>query len=198
MARVPNGRHNPAGDRPGRGWSQAVQTAATALSIVSRGLNAVGTLVVLGLVVAVNADVVGRNLFLAPIRGTVEIVQFSMVLIVFLQLPDVVRIDRLTRSDGFLAVLADRWPGLGRWLARVIDAASALFMGLVAGAVWPQFVDAWHGGDYLGTPGIFTAPEWPVKLAIVVAGALCCLIFLAKALAGNRRPEHLHLEDSGA
>ena len=50
------------------------------------GERAVGTIVVLLLVVAVNADVVARGVFSAPFSGTVEVVQFSMVLIVFLQL----------------------------------------------------------------------------------------------------------------
>ena len=59
------------------------------------------TLVVLALVLVVNYDMGARNLFNAPFNGAVEVVQFSMVLIVFLQLPDVVRVNRLTRSDGF-------------------------------------------------------------------------------------------------
>ena len=58
--------------------------------------NAVGTLVVLALVCVVNYDVIARGLFNSPFLGAVEVVQFSMVLIVFLQLPDVMRVGRLT------------------------------------------------------------------------------------------------------
>jgi len=69
---------------------------------VSMGANAIGTLCVLALVVIVNYDVVARGVFNNPFMGAVEVVQFSLVFIVFLQLPDVVRVGRLTRSDGFL------------------------------------------------------------------------------------------------
>ena len=160
--------------------------------------NAAGTLVVLGLVLLINTDVVSRNLFNAPFRGTYEMVQFLMVMIVFLQLPDVVRINRLTRSDGFLAILADRKPAIARVFARIIDSASSLFMGLIAWAIWPEFLRSWSEGTYFGTPGIFTAPYWPMHLAIFFSAALASLIFATKAISGRRRPELLHLEESGA
>ncbi len=160
--------------------------------------NAVGTLVVLGLVLLINTDVVARNAFNAPFRGTYEVVQFLMVMIVFLQLPDVVRINRLTRSDGFLGILAGKRPAMARFFARLIDTVSAIFMGLITYAMWPEFLRAWTENTYFGTPGIFTAPYWPIRLVICFAAALCALIFATKAISGRRRPELLHVEDSGA
>ena len=53
--------------------------------------------------------------------------------------------------------------------------------------------EAWHSDDYFGTPGIFTAPWWPVKLVIILSAGLCCLLWLAKALTGKRSLEHVHL-----
>jgi TRAP-type mannitol/chloroaromatic compound transport system permease small subunit len=169
--------------------------ASTLLGRISRVANAAGTLVVLGLVLIVNFDVVARGVFNAPFRGAVEVVQFSMVLIVFLQLPDVVRVNRLTRSDGLLAVLADKNPRLAAFMAQIIDLVSAIFMGLIVLTVWPDFIENWESGDYFGTPGIFTAPWWPVKLVILLSAGLCCLLWLAKAAIGNRSPEHVHLAD---
>ncbi len=160
--------------------------AATALSWIAVAANAVGTVVVLLLVVAVNSDVVARGVFSAPFRGTVEVVQFSMVLIVFLQLPDVVRVGRLTRSDGFLIVLGGRRPRIANWLWRIVDGVSAVMMGLIAIAMWPEFIDAWIHDDFFGTPGIFTAPWWPVRGAIVFSAGLCCLILALKAVTGRR------------
>lgn len=147
--------------------------------------NVGGTLVVLALVVVVNTDVIARGVFNAPFRGSVEVVQFSMVLIVFLQLPDVVRVDRLTRSDGLLVLLAGKYPAAGRWLTRGINMISAVLMALIAVAIWPEFIEAWQTGDFFGTPGIFTAPWWPVKLAILFSAVLCCLIWIGKALDNN-------------
>ena len=95
-----------------------MKQALAALNKLADGIaisaNAVGTLVVLALVMVVNYDMGARNLFNAPFNGAFEVVQFSMVLIVFLQLPDVVRVNRLTRSDGFLTVVGGRRPGLAR------------------------------------------------------------------------------------
>jgi TRAP-type C4-dicarboxylate transport system permease small subunit len=146
--------------------------------------NAVGTFVVLGLVLIVNYDVFGRNVLGQPFMGAVEVVQFSMILIVFLQLPDVVRVGRLTRSDGFLVVMGGRFPGVARALRRVINAISAIFMVLIAVAIWPEFLKMLASRDYFGVPGVFTAPWWPVKLVIFGSAALAATIFALKVLGG--------------
>ena len=160
------------------------------------GANAIGTLVVLGLVAVGNFDVVARGVFNAPFPGAVEVVQFSMVLIVFLQLPDVVRVNRLTRSDGFLGVIALKRPQLAAQIRRVIDTISAVFMALITVAIWPEFVEMWETQDFFGVPGVFTAPWWPVKLTIFLSAALCVVIFALKVIGAGEKsaivrvPEH--------
>ena len=144
--------------------------------------NAVGTLVVLGLVLIVNTDVVARGVFHAPFLGAVEVVQFSMVLIVFLQLPDVVRAGRLTRSDGLLVLLKRRMPGLATNLQRAIDAFSCVFMALVSYAIWPEFLEMLETRDFFGVPGVFTAPWWPIKLTIFLGALLCTILFALRTL----------------
>jgi len=168
-----------------------LSTARRVLDQIAMAANVCGTLVVLALVVIVNADVVARGVFSAPFRGSVEVVQFSMVLIVFLQLPDVVRVNRLTRSDGLLTVMAGRRPDVARWLSKGVNAVSAILMALIAYAIWPEFVEAWETGEFFGTPGIFTAPWWPVKLAIFFSAVLCCLIWLGKTFGDERTDSHI-------
>lgn len=145
---------------------------------IAMAANAAGTLVVVLLVAVVNYDIIARGLFNKPFLGAVEVVQFSMVLIVFLQLPDVIRVGRLTRSDGFLGLLCYRAPRKGRMLSRGIDLLSATFMVLVVVAMWPEFLEMWESKDYFGVPGVFTAPWWPVKLVIVFSAVLCAIHFL--------------------
>lgn len=159
---------------------------ANALAIAS---NALGTLVVLALVVVLNVDVVARGVFSAPLKGTYELVQFSVVLIVFLQLADVVRVDRLTRSDGFLNLMQNRRPTLTANLRRTINALSAIFMGLIAYITFPEFLHMWETQDFFGVPGLFTLPWWPVKLVITVGTALSCLIFVLKVITAQDRPQ---------
>ena len=170
-----------------------VSRVANTLAIAS---NALGTLVVLALVVILNVDVIARGVFSAPIKGAYEMVQFSVVLIVFLQLADVVRVDRLTRSDGFLNVVHQRRPGVAANMRRIINAISAIFMGLIAYITFPEFLHMWNTQDYFGVPGLFTLPWWPVKLVITLGTALSCMIFALKVIAGKdrlelvRTPEH--------
>ncbi len=148
--------------------------------------NAIGTLSVLGLVLVVNYDVVARGFFHAPFMGAVEIVQFSLVFIVFLQLPDVVRVNRLTRSDGLLLLIGNRRPRLSAVLQRLIDFIAFVFMGLITYAMWPEFLEMWHSDDFFGVPGVFTAPWWPVKLIIVLSAALCTVLFICKCLVPDK------------
>ncbi len=176
-----------------------------------------------GLVAVLNIDVVARGAFHAPLKGSVELVIFSMVLIVFLQLPDVVRSNRLTRSDGFLAMIKERFPTIASISSRSIDFVSAVFMAMIAWTVWPEFLDAYESCyffmqpdfgpaptgnmiddlsiafgrcDYFGTPGIFTAPKWPLDLATLFGVFLCSIIFLLKALLGHRELELVHIESN--
>ena len=204
---------------------QGIRRARSVLNSIAVVANAVGTLVVFALVAVMNVDVVARGVFNAPFRGVVEIVIFSMILIVFLQLPDVVRVDRLTRSDGLLAVIGERRPDIARLMARIIDVIACIFMGMIAWTMWPEFVEAfgscnyftapefgqqpsgnfWQDFneanarcDYFGTPGILKAPWWPAKLAIVFGVALCCALFAFKALLGAQQRERIDLEPSAS
>jgi len=147
--------------------------------------NVAGTLVVLALVVVVNYDIFARGIFNTPFRGAVEVVQFSMVLIVFLQLPDVVRVGRLTRSDGLLTLIAPKYPRLARNMRRSINLLSAIVMALIAMAILPEFQEMWESKDFFGIPGVFTAPWWPIKLTILCSAVLCTLVFLLK-LGGRK------------
>ena len=176
--------------------------------------NTIGTLVIFGLVGIMNVDVIARGLFHAPLKGVVEVVIFSLVLIVFLQLPDVVRHNRLTRSDGFLGLMDGKYPQFANILSRTIDLAACVFMALIAWTMWPEFTesfeschffsqpefgpaptgnflvdlsDAFARCEYFGTPGIFTAPWWPAKLAIVFSVTTCAIIFAFKVILGNRQ-----------
>ncbi len=151
--------------------------------------NALGTLVVLALVVILNLDVIARGVFSEPIPGVYEMVQFSVVMIVFLQLADVVRVDRLTRSDGFLTVVGGKRPGVAANMRRIINAISAIFMGLVAYITFPEFLHMWDTKDYFGVPGLFTLPWWPVKMVITFGTALSCLVFVIKVISAQDRPQ---------
>lgn len=166
-------------------WLQQLTKVLTAIAV---GANALGTLVVLGLVAVVNYDAIARGGFDKPFMGAVEVVQFSMVLIVFLQLPDVVRVNRLTRSDGFLSLIGNRYPVVSKRIGQLINAIACVFMLLVSIAIWPEFLEMLETRDYFGVPGVFTAPWWPIKLVIFLSASLCCVLFALKVLVGQDKP----------
>ncbi|MFK7877249.1 MAG: TRAP transporter small permease subunit [Paracoccaceae bacterium] len=187
--------------------------------------NVSGAFVLLALVAIMNVDVISRNLFNAPFRGVVEVVIFSLALIVFLQLPDVVRTGRLTRSDGFLGLIRDRAPRAGEAMARILDGVACVFMCLIVWTVWPEFTEAFESChfftppefgpaptgniwvdfkaglsrcDYFGTPGILQAPWWPVRLAIAFGCAWAAILFFFKTVLGDTQdPRHATAQTSG-
>lgn len=142
------------------------------------GMNSVGTVLIFALVVMINLDVFSRFLFNAPIDGVTELVQLSIVAIVFLQLADAVRAGRLTRSDGLYSRLQTSHPRLAHGLGAFFDIAGALFfVTIIMGSV-PMLVDAWQRNYYAGNKGIFAVPVWPVRLILVVGALTVVLVFV--------------------
>lgn len=153
-------------------------------------LNVMGALLVVGLLVLVNADALGRTFFSAPILGVIELVELSLVAIVFLALGDAIRAGRLTRSEGLLTLLRDRAPRVARALRVVFDLIAAAFLGLIVVGGVPRAIESYEQGEFKGTAQLFTAPEWPVKLIIVVgsiAGILSFLVLVWRELRPGRR-----------
>jgi TRAP-type C4-dicarboxylate transport system permease small subunit len=64
-------------------------------------MNTIGSLWIFALMVMIDVDAFSRTFFNHPFHGVLELVELSIVGIVFLQLGDVTRQGRLTRSDGF-------------------------------------------------------------------------------------------------
>lgn len=141
-------------------------------------LNSVGGVLIFGLVIMINLDIFSRFLFNSPIDGVTELVELSIVAIVFLQLGDAVRNGRLTRSDGLYAKIKEKKPRVGHAMGLFFDLAGAVFFAtLVAGSL-PRFIDAWERGYYSGNKGIVVIPVWPVRLIIVIGAITVILVFL--------------------
>lgn len=153
-------------------------------------LNAIGALLVIGLLVLINADALGRTLFSAPILGVIEIVELSLVAIVFLALGDAIRAGRLTRSEGLLTLLGERAPRASHALRIVFDLIAAAFLGLIVIGGVPRAIESYERGEFKGTAQVFTVPEWPVKLIIVIgaiAGIMALLVSAWRELRAGRR-----------
>ncbi|MDH5748866.1 MAG: TRAP transporter small permease [Rhodospirillales bacterium] len=149
------------------------------LDLSLSGLNALGTFWIFALMVLINMDAFGRTLFTAPIDGVNEMIELSLVGIVFLQLGDATRRGRLTRSDGFFNLMLTRSPRAGRIMGVTFELLSILFMVIVLYGSVPLLFESIEKDYYVGNEGVFTAPVWPVKLVIVIG----CLVTLFQFLA---------------
>ena len=134
------------------------------------GLNSIGGALIFAMIVMINLDVFSRFLFNAPIDGVTELVELSIVAIVFLQLSDAVRNGRLTRSDGLFSKIREKNPRLGHIMSMVFDFAGAVFfVTIISGSI----------------------PVWPVRLVIVIGAVTVVFVFLGlvvknfKALRGE-------------
>jgi len=149
---------------------------------MTAGLNVLGTLLIVAVMVLVNMDVVGRGLFNAPVSGVPELVSMSIVAIVFLQVAQTFRRGRLTRTDAVLGFVRKRWPRLRQAIDLGFSIAAILLIWQLLAASTPLFVKAWVRGTYEGTIGDFTAPVWPVKLIILIG---CSALLVQLTLFGT-------------
>ncbi|MCF6232436.1 MAG: TRAP transporter small permease subunit [Rhodobacteraceae bacterium] len=159
-------------------WFRRIRRVVDALTA---GLNVLGTVLILALMVLVNMDVVGRGLFNNPVSGVPEMVSMSIVAIVFLQVAQTFRRGRLTRSEAILGFVAKYSPRARHAFDLVFSIAAILLIWQVLSASTPLFVKAWVRGTYEGTIGDFTAPVWPVKLIILIG---CTALLVQLVLFG--------------
>ena len=151
------------------------------------GMNATGSCWIVVLMLLINAEAIGRSAFNQPIIGVIEMIEISIVGIVFMQLADSLRRGVLTRSDGLFNQVMARSPKAGHAMGLFTSMAGVVFMGLVLWGSVPTFVAAWVGDYYIGVEGMFTAPVWPVALVIVIAITVTMIQFLIN-LAGHLQP----------
>jgi len=157
-------------------------------------MNALGTIWIIGLMVLINADIFGRTAMNAPIAGVPELVLFSIVGIVFLQLAHTLRSGSMTRSDVLLNLLERKAPRVRFLLLGLFNMTGAVLLAIVAWKFWPHLAQAWEfpARHFMGNPGFFTIVQWPL-FAIMLAGIVATTIqFLLMALrdfvhvGGNR------------
>jgi TRAP-type mannitol/chloroaromatic compound transport system permease small subunit len=146
------------------------------------GMNAAGSCWIVVLMLLINIEAIGRSAFNSPIIGVIEMIEISVVGIVFMQLADSLRRGVLTRSDGLFNQVLKRKPAIAHIMAVVTHLMGAVFMVLILWGSIPFFADAWTNDYYIGVEGMFTAPVWPIALIIVLAVMVTMIQFLIMTL----------------
>ena len=130
------------------------------------------------------ADVFSRTFFNAPINGVPLLVELSVLVIVFMQLPAAIRSGRLTRSEILLARLLRDRPSIGLSLKAAYDLLGIVLMVIVFYYTLPTFQKVWRRDTFEGLEGDFALPSWPFKLLILI-GAVMCAIQFGRSLHGG-------------
>lgn len=162
---------------------ELLETAQRIIDRITMGLNVLGTLLILALMILINSDVIGRGVFLMPISGVPELVSMSIVAIVFLQVGQAFRKGRFTRTDAVINALQRSVPRARALLELIYCAAGIFVIAVLLNASFPLFVKSWDRSTYVGTVGDFIAPIWPVKLIILVG---CGALLLQLAMSAIR------------
>ena len=153
-------------------------------NFITQSFNIIGTILIIFIMIIVNADVIGRELFLMPIAGVPMMVSMSIVAIVFLQTPQTFNRGRLTQNVSILNAIGRRTP-LVKLLLDITYSIAAFFLILqIFKSTYPLFIKSWVRNTYEGTIGDFTAPIWPIKFVILLG---CFLLMMQIMLFGIRQ-----------
>jgi len=159
-----------------------------ALEWISRTLLVLAALLAFTLCFIVVADVSGRVLLNSPLKGTPEIVSYSIVVICYLQAAYAIRSGGMINTDAITAYLPLRMQSL--------LAAFGALLGVVLFAIicWGGIdgaAHAWTSGEFEGE-GALRIPAWPARFAIVGGTALAALSYFLLML------RHLDAARTGA
>ena len=141
---------------------------------ITRALLVAAALLAFSLSFLVVADVTGRVVFNSPVKGTKELVEFSIVVICFLQAGYAIR------SGGMLqvGVILEALPERVRAGLAVFGALLGLaFFGLILWGSVEPLGHAWRAGEYEGE-GALRVPTWPARLVVLVGAALAALNYV--------------------
>lgn len=164
----------------------SVARPPTRLSLLDRVvmlLNAFGSLWVLFIVLLICMDSFGRSFFDAPFDGVNEIVAVSMAFVVFCQLADTIRLNKLTRSDSYLPRLQASRALAARILVSGFDVLGMAIMVAIIIGTFPLLVESIERGYFVGEMGVFTFPDWPIKGMVVLGSVMAALCFGVRAVA---------------
>ncbi|MDG2034132.1 MAG: TRAP transporter large permease subunit [Rhodospirillales bacterium] len=139
--------------------------------------NSAGTLWVFALMFLICADIIARAGFDAPIRGVTEIVGYSLIGAVFLQLAHSLHVGRFSRAEMFIEPLARTRPVTAALFHTIFAAGGIFVFGLIAWGTIAKLEEAWPDLKF-GVEGDFTILVWPLRLIILTGAVMVAVKYL--------------------
>ena len=146
---------------------------------VARLIHILSSVWVFILAIVILIDVFGRVLFLAPLPGTKEILQNSVILVTFLQIPLAIFSGSMLRTT----LLTDSLPVVAQRILRTLayTLGFALFAA-IGYASFPEAVQAMQLNEYEGE-GSLRIYTWPIRFLMVATAVFAAFAYLAMMIA---------------
>jgi TRAP-type C4-dicarboxylate transport system permease small subunit len=141
---------------------------------VTRALLVVAAVLAFLLCFLVVADVLGRVIFNSPVKGTVEIVSLSIVVICYLQAGFAIRSGGMLHVDMFVSKASPRVQSVFAALAAL---AGLVFFVVICWGSVDGAAHAWTSSEFEGE-GALRVPVWPARFVLVLGTALAAFSYL--------------------
>lgn len=132
--------------------------------------NSIGSVWIFGLMFLICGDVIARGGFNAPIRGVPEIVGYSLVGAVFLQLAHSLHAGRFARAEMFIEPFTLKRPIAAAFFHAIFNLVGIGVFALIAYGTWFKFQEALPDLKF-GVENEFTILVWPLRL-IILSGSI--------------------------
>ncbi len=139
---------------------------------LSRALAWLSAMPVALIVLLTFADVFGRYVFASPLRGSVEIIEYAMAMVIFSALPLV------TRQRGHISVsLIDNMVkgAAERWKVLLCDSISVIALGLLTWRLWVKGLDDLKSK---AATVVLKMPHAPLSFVLSVLAGLTAVLML--------------------
>ncbi|MEP5155367.1 TRAP transporter small permease [Planktotalea sp.] len=146
---------------------------------IARLIHIVSSVWVFILAIVILVDVFGRVLFLSPLPGTKEILQNSVIMVTFLQIPLAIYSGSMLRTT----LLTDALPTFAKRILRSL--AYVLGFGLFAAigyASFPEAMEALRLNEYEGE-GSLRIYTWPIRFLMVATAIFAAFAYLSMLIA---------------
>ena len=149
---------------------------------VARGIHILSSIWVFILAIVILVDVFGRVLFLAPLPGTKEILQNSVILVTFLQLPLAIYSGSMLRTT----LLTEALPPFAQRVLRTLAyALGCILFAAIGYASFPEAIEAMRLNEYEGE-GSLRIYTWPIRFLLVITAAFAAFAYLSMMAADWR------------
>jgi TRAP-type C4-dicarboxylate transport system permease small subunit len=149
---------------------------------IARALLVVAATLAFLLCFLVCADVIGRVVFNSPVKGTPEIVSFSIVIILWLQAAYAIRSGGMIWVDAVHTHLPNRVQRACEVFAALLGVA---FFALVCWGSLDPAAYAWSSNEFEGE-GALRVPVWPARFMVVLGSFLAACNYVLIVIERSR------------